>query len=192
MDGAGVIETYLRQFPLPVMYVSRAGVELFATKEARRQCEIWNRGLLRDGGGAHLPASVEQLARDARRSAQTVLGDLAAKSGWSVRHPRHADSYLRIEEYRPVADGAPAGYWIWFMPRSEISGERPAAAPAPDCLTPRERKVAQLTAQGLSNAEIALAIGRSIRTVEFQLGAVYRKLGVRRRTQLVIALAARA
>lgn len=55
-------------------------------------------------------------------------------------------------------------------------------------LSPAERRVATLVAEGLSNGEIAARLHRSRRTVEFQLNAVFRKLELTRRTQLVRAL----
>jgi DNA-binding CsgD family transcriptional regulator len=51
-------------------------------------------------------------------------------------------------------------------------------------LTPSERRVAELAAAGRSNREIAAELFLSVRTVESQLSAAYRKLGVRSRTQL--------
>jgi DNA-binding CsgD family transcriptional regulator len=40
----------------------------------------------------------------------------------------------------------------------------------------------------LSNAEIARRLGKSVLTVKTQLNAVFRKLGLKRRTQLVARL----
>jgi DNA-binding CsgD family transcriptional regulator len=51
-------------------------------------------------------------------------------------------------------------------------------------LTAREREVAKLAAEGLSNREIAQHLGTSVRTVESHLAHVYSKLGVTRREQL--------
>lgn len=56
-------------------------------------------------------------------------------------------------------------------------------------LTPVERAVAALVAEGLSSQAIAVQRGRSIRTVENQISAILRKLRVASRTELVIALA---
>ena len=42
-----------------------------------------------------------------------------------------------------------------------------------------------LVARGAANAEVAARLGLSRRTVEWHLSKVYRKLGVRSRTQLV-------
>lgn len=58
----------------------------------------------------------------------------------------------------------------------------------PETLTSSEREVVQLVAQGLSNEEIAAARGRSARTIANQLAAVYRKLGVFSRTELLARL----
>jgi DNA-binding CsgD family transcriptional regulator len=51
-------------------------------------------------------------------------------------------------------------------------------------LTPRERQVAELLAQGLSNAEIAQQLYRSERTVEHHVATVLSKLGLVRRSQV--------
>ena len=54
-----------------------------------------------------------------------------------------------------------------------------APAPATDGLSPREREVLDLVAEGRSNDEIAAALHLSVRTVERHLQNVYTKLGVR-------------
>lgn len=51
-------------------------------------------------------------------------------------------------------------------------------------LTPSEQRVADLAASGMSNRDIAAALFISIKTVEANLGRVYRKLGVRGRVAL--------
>jgi DNA-binding CsgD family transcriptional regulator len=60
---------------------------------------------------------------------------------------------------------------------------------ARDPLTPREQKVAELAASGLPTREIAAASYLSQKTVEYHLTRVYRKLGVRSKSELVFALA---
>ena len=65
----------------------------------------------------------------------------------------------------------------------------PAAAAAPAVLTPSEGRVAQMAAEGMTNRDIAQALFVTQKTVEMHLGHVYRKLGVRSRTELPAALA---
>ncbi|MGQ4880055.1 LuxR C-terminal-related transcriptional regulator [Billgrantia sp. LNSP4103-1] len=56
-------------------------------------------------------------------------------------------------------------------------------------LTERERAVALAVAEGHSNKEVARQLAITERTVKAHLGAVFRKLGVRDRMQLVLRLA---
>jgi DNA-binding CsgD family transcriptional regulator len=56
-------------------------------------------------------------------------------------------------------------------------------------LTPQELQVAVRVAGGASNAEAAAALFLSKKTIEFHLGNIYRKLGLRSRAQLARALA---
>ena len=53
-----------------------------------------------------------------------------------------------------------------------------------------ERRVAELVALGRRNGEVAVALGLGAKSVEAHLTRIYRKLGVRSRTELA-ALAAR-
>lgn len=59
-------------------------------------------------------------------------------------------------------------------------------------LTPQELAVARLVYEGRSNKEVASELFVSVKTVEFHLGNVYAKLGVRSRAQLTRLLAAPA
>lgn len=74
----------------------------------------------------------------------------------------------------------------------------PVSTPALDALigvdelTPREREVAVLAAQGLSNADVATQLILSVRTVETHLQRAYRKLGIGSRDELVDLLAPEA
>ncbi|MFG0259099.1 MAG: LuxR C-terminal-related transcriptional regulator [Phycisphaerales bacterium JB041] len=54
-------------------------------------------------------------------------------------------------------------------------------------LTPREREVVELVAQGLSNREVAQRLCRSPRTIENHLRSVYQKLDVRNRVAMIRA-----
>jgi DNA-binding CsgD family transcriptional regulator len=56
-------------------------------------------------------------------------------------------------------------------------------------LTPSERRVSELAADGLSNKDIAAALYVTVNTVEVHLARAYAKLGVRSRAQLAKRLA---
>ena len=55
-------------------------------------------------------------------------------------------------------------------------------------LTPAERLVATHVAQGLSNKEIAAALGRAQSTIKRQLGGVLHKFDLQSRCQLIVRL----
>lgn len=55
-------------------------------------------------------------------------------------------------------------------------------------LSDREREVAEQVAQGLTNKEVARKLSITERTVKAHLGAIFRKLGIRDRVQLVLHL----
>jgi DNA-binding NarL/FixJ family response regulator len=66
-----------------------------------------------------------------------------------------------------------------------------ASAPTstPEGLTPREREVLTLLAEGLSNKAIADRLDISEHTAKFHVNAVLAKLGVQRRTEAVVRAA---
>ncbi|GAA0535840.1 hypothetical protein GCM10010172_16410 [Paractinoplanes ferrugineus] len=73
----------------------------------------------------------------------------------------------------------------------EVTGGRPAHPPPPPAsksgeasLTGAEVRVAVAVADGLSNKEVADRLFVSVKTVEFHLGNIFRKLDVRNRTEL--------
>ena len=71
----------------------------------------------------------------------------------------------------------------WFA-REQLS-EPPPTTSFDDILTPRERQVTQLVAQGLTNAQIGDQLCVSSETVKAMLKAIFRKTGVSSRVQLV-------
>jgi DNA-binding CsgD family transcriptional regulator len=66
------------------------------------------------------------------------------------------------------------------------TGARPrrAAFTGVDALTPAERRVAQLAAQGLTNPQIAQDLFVTTKTVQTHLAHAYRKLDISSRRQL--------
>jgi DNA-binding NarL/FixJ family response regulator len=66
---------------------------------------------------------------------------------------------------------------------------RPLTATGVGSLTPGERRVAAMAADGLSNREIGQALFLTVKTVETHLSAAYRKLEISGRAQLPGALA---
>jgi DNA-binding NarL/FixJ family response regulator len=81
----------------------------------------------------------------------------------------------------------PALTEVRAAPRSTTSAA--TGTPGPDTLTPREREVLALLAEGLSNKAIADRLSISEHTAKFHVNAVLAKLGVQRRTEAVVRAA---
>lgn len=77
--------------------------------------------------------------------------------------------------------------------RTELRATGARAVPhvisAVEELTPHELQVALLVAEGRTNREVGSALFLSPKTIEHHLGSIYRKLGLRSRTQLAARMA---
>jgi DNA-binding NarL/FixJ family response regulator len=87
-----------------------------------------------------------------------------------------------IEAALSIFEALPAPVWA-DNARAELAriGGRALAG---DGLTPSERRIAELVAAGKTNKEVAAILVVADRTVESALTQIYRKLGVRSRTEL--------
>jgi ATP/maltotriose-dependent transcriptional regulator MalT len=99
------------------------------------------------------------------------------RSAVAVAHARHA-----LAVFGPI--GAPQRFAAQRLLR-ELNADDTGAGPL-DVLTPREREILGLLAQGLSNPEIAGRLFISAKTTEHHVGAILRKLGVRRRSEAAV------
>src|SRR4029077_3687641 len=124
-----------------------------------------------------------------------LLGDLARGrllyGEWLRRERRRMDAR---EQLRIAHDFFSGAGMEAFAERTRIelraTGDqaRERTPDALDQLTSQEAQISRLVAQGHSNREVAAQLFISPSTVEYHLGKVFRKLGVRSRTQLASRL----
>ncbi len=76
------------------------------------------------------------------------------------------------------------GALLWAKRTREALSRVPGRKPAGSTLTPTERRVAELVAEGRSNKEVASALFVTVKAVEANLSRVYEKLAVRSRSEL--------
>jgi DNA-binding CsgD family transcriptional regulator len=137
------------------------------------------------------------------------LGEAASTLGESDARLEHARALIdlgaalrranrRVDAREPLAEGLEMARRCGGTLLAERAAQELAAAGARprrerltgvDALTPTERRIASLAAEGRSNPEIAQSLFVTRKTVEFHLSNAYRKLGIHSREALGEALA---
>jgi DNA-binding CsgD family transcriptional regulator len=162
--------------------------------DSRRTTTQWPRAVAARGRGllapegefdAHFERALDLVARAEqpfeRARTELLYGERlrrAGRIGEATDRLRSAAARFEQLGARPWGDRA----------RRELSGgtvaARPAEAAETFSLTAQEWRVALLVAQGMTNREAGAALFVSPKTVEHMLTQIYKKVGVRSRTQL--------
>jgi DNA-binding CsgD family transcriptional regulator len=125
----------------------------------------------------------EALAQNERLSQPFELGrTLLARGGVERRDRQKRSARALLEQALEVFSNLGADLWIQRA-RSElerISGRAPIGVE----LSETEERIAQLTAEGATNQEVGASLFLTAKTVEWYLSRIYRKLGIRSRTEL--------
>jgi DNA-binding CsgD family transcriptional regulator len=199
----GFLHVGLRQLPEYVEAAARSGHPDEAERVTEQLRSIatangstWARGItqrctaLIDAGDAetHYTDAIATL------SAADVPGDLfrahLVYGEWLRRHRRRKDARAPLirahegfTEINAVAFRDRAARELEALGVTH-GGESQRRGTATDDLTPREAAVAQMAAQGSTNAEIGAALFISANTVDYHLRKVFQKLGLSSRRQL--------
>jgi DNA-binding CsgD family transcriptional regulator len=111
---------------------------------------------------------------------------LLAYGSWLHRSRRRLDARERLGAALDVFERLGARPWA-ALARAELraagAGSRDSGAD-PDELTAHEERIARAVASGATNKEVAAELFLSPKTIEFHLSSIYRKLGIRSRTEL--------
>ena len=110
----------------------------------------------------------------------------AGLAGPARSHYATAVGLLEPMRARPYLDRALAGL---AQARGKSRTPASTAAHPAAALSPQERTVANLVAEGLTNREIARRLTLSVKTIEYHLSNVYDKLGMRSRAALAVRIA---
>ena len=125
----------------------------------------------------------EQLGEPFERARTLLLLGTVHRRDRKKRAARDA-----LESALQAFDGLGAALW---SARTRAELERVGGrAPTTEELTPTEQRIAELIASGLSYRETADALFISPKTVQWNLSKIYRKLGIRSRSELPARLAA--
>jgi DNA-binding CsgD family transcriptional regulator/tetratricopeptide (TPR) repeat protein len=140
-------------------------------------------------GRALLEEAVEVLrSSPARLEHAKARAELGAALRRANRRSEAREQLRQAVELATICGAAP----VAARAESELlaTGARPRriALSGIESLTPSERRVAEIAAEGPTNREIAQALFVTQRTVEVHLTSIYRKLGISSRSQLPAAL----
>lgn len=133
---------------------------------------------------------------------ELLFGSLAAGAGGFLlkdAEPEELVQAIRSVQHRTmVVDGSVAARVVARLHDPGAAGPGPSAPPVPSALPPvvpgspeltdRESEIARLVATGASNREIATQLYLNEGTVKNHVSAALRKLGLRDRTQLAVAV----
>ncbi|MBL8077475.1 MAG: response regulator transcription factor [Anaerolineales bacterium] len=124
------------------------------------------------------------LLTDDLEQARALL-DLNART-WGV-----VSAGAGVDEVVAAVHAVGEGLWVGgpglvkTLMRPQRRGDGPGEELVIESLTPREKEVLQLMAEGLANKQIAMRLSISEHTVKFHLSSLYGKLGVASRTEAV-------
>jgi DNA-binding CsgD family transcriptional regulator len=107
---------------------------------------------------------------------------LLALGRFQRRVKRRGAARETLRSARAIFDKAGAALWS-SMADAELARIGGRAA-SPGHLSPTERRIAELVAEGRTNREVADALFVSVKTVEANLSRAYHKLGIRSRREL--------
>jgi DNA-binding NarL/FixJ family response regulator len=155
---------------LPVVFLTAKGMTTDRIQGFNAGCDAY---LPKPFDPDELVAVVTNLLKRRAATVDVVRGG-GGGSGSSGDNPEIADLARQIEELRRAVLGQRSGNGI-VQKTSLIQID----------LTPREKSVLDLVAQGLMNKEIAKQLETSVRNVEKYVSRLFSKTGTNSRTELV-------
>ena len=163
-----------------------------ASKDWGLGVEALCRALLSDGGEAQA-LYLEAIERLDRADMPLPLARAHLLYGeWLRRGRRRSDAREHLERAYEICDELGAGAFAQRA-QHELAATGVTAHSRRqanlDELTPQEARIAKLASDGLTNAEIGAQLYITVSTVEYHLRKAFRKLGLRSRAQLHVAIA---
>jgi len=191
------LEAFLRRLPLPTILLRWNLKPIYQNRAAREFCTVWEKGpedARRTKATSPIPSEILDRCRLLKQQWADAKRPIAPQTGFKeeqVRHPRlpHLRATLHLRQLGSAGVARPH-----FLIECEDLRRRTAPHIGPSSsphlphlvrLTRREQEIARLVCEGRSNQEIADAACLSLAMVKKHLHAIFRKLEVNSRSQLV-------
>jgi DNA-binding CsgD family transcriptional regulator len=187
------LEEFVRRLPLPTILVRWNLKLLFQNRAARDFCSVWESGfeqarLLKLS--ASIPMEILEVCRRLKQRWRHAKKDRESTFNFApieVRHPQspYLKATIRLKQLNDAV--AQPHFLIECTDSQRLAEPSTPRARLPQLarLTNREQEVTRLVCNGQSNQEIADEACLSVPTVKKHLHAVFRKLEVTSRSQLM-------
>ena len=189
-------EECLRQLPLPTMLLRWNLKLIYRNRAARDFCAVWEKGPAEarlTNASSGIPSEILDRCRQLKQQwarAQRPSGPRRVFKRERVHHPRSPDlrATVRLKQLSS-ADLARPHFLIECEPLRRYTAQHTESTasrlPHLARLTAREQEITRLVCDGRSNQEIADEAGLSLSMVKKHLHAVFHKLEVTSRSQLM-------
>jgi DNA-binding NarL/FixJ family response regulator len=165
--------------------VHQAGAAIAASvAQVRPDVLVWDLGLDPDEPLAVTPGAppILALVPDEARALAAIAAGASGALGRDAAAESIAAAVVALGRGLAALDRS-------FLAALSAAHAEAEGEPLREPLTPREREVLALLAEGLSNKELAARLTISEHTVKFHVNAVLAKLGVQRRVEAVVRAA---
>ena len=192
------LSAYLMDLPLPALFVDWSMRVIYHNRAGRETVARWIKGDSKGGFYSatrhlHLPGDIRAACLKLKQKIvavdRTNTDNTASRTVQiQVSHPIHPGWAASIKSLPFGGDPViKPGFWITFLEETH-DVEPDQHLGRWKLLSLRERDVARRIGRGETNVEIARALGRSLSTVKTHLESMFRKLGVKNRTGLLVKL----
>lgn len=198
-----LLESFYRVKPEAVLFLDWNLQPIYTSQDALQACAVWNLGP--EKARSYTPQAVFAIppeiaaACDELKTSQQLVSPGPEDESLPLRRVASArgDYEALITFRREKGSTLTKPIFVIRIRPGEAAGAAPHDTP-PEAepgnarlmhqLTPVERELAALVCAGLTNKEIARQLSKTEGSVKVQLSGVFRKLRVKSRTQLVVAL----
>jgi DNA-binding CsgD family transcriptional regulator len=190
------LEEFLSRLPMPTILLRWNLKPIYQNRAARDFCAVWEKGpedAQLTKATSPIPSEILDRCRLLKQQWADAQRPIAPQTGFKeeqVRHPRspHLRATLHLKQLGSAGVARPH-FLIECedLRRQAGAHTEPASSNLPHLirLTRREQEVARLVCEGRSNQEIADGARLSLPMVKKHLHAIFRKLEVNSRSQLV-------
>lgn len=186
------LDGFLRDLPLPTVLLNWDLEPVYHNRAAPESCALWESSVarkMRTRDRLRVPAELLAVMQEMKTRWGAALRSNPGSTSFEQRVVTNArNPQLRASVTMTVLRSPHLGEPSFLLRFERTSSRGEGRLAGISMLSPREREVALLVCDGMSNQEIADSLGKSLATVKTELHSVFNKLDVKSRGQLTALL----